>query len=93
MKRIDINDVKVGDSIYLRGGEFTTMNPYYFDTEVFWLLYSLRLGIAEVIQLGKDIFTNRRSLKCKIPNAPDGFEIVYQGDTALLVEDMDDEKY
>lgn len=66
MKRIDINDVKVGDFIYLRGGEFTTINPYYFDTAVFWSLYSLRVGIAEVIQLGEDVFTNRRSLKCKI---------------------------
>lgn len=92
MKCIDINDVKVGDFIYLRGGEFTTVNPYYFDTAVFLSLYSLRVGIVEVIQLGEDIFTHRRVLKCKILNAPDGFEIAYQGNTALLVEGFDNEK-
>ena len=92
MKRIDINDVKAGDFIYLRGGEFTTINPYYFDTAVFWSLYSLRVGIAEVISLGEDVFTNSRVLKCKIPNVPEGFEIAYQGDTALLVEDSDNEE-
>ena len=92
MKRVDINDVKIGDSIYLRGGEFYTVNPYYFDTAVFWSLYSLRVGIAEVIQLGEDVFTNSRVLKCKIPNAPEEFEVAYQGDTALLVEDSDNEK-
>ena len=93
MKRIDINEVKIGDCIYLRGGEFSTVNPYYFDTSVFWSLYSLHVGIAEVIQLGEDAFTGSRSLKCKLPNVPDGFEVIYQGDTALLVEDTDDEEY
>lgn len=92
MKRIDINDAKVGDFIYLRGGEFTTINPYYFDTAAFWSLYALRFGIAEVIQLGENVFTNRRSLKCKIPNAPEGFEIAYKGDTVFLVEDSNNEK-
>ena len=92
MRIYNIYDFNVGDFIYLRGGEFTTINPYYFDTAVFWSLYSLRVGIAEVIQLGEDVFTNRRVLKCKIPNVPEGFEIAYQGDTALLVEDFDNEK-
>ena len=93
MKRFDINEVKIGDFIYLRGGEFCTVNPYYFDTEVFWSFYALRVGIAEVIQLGEDVFTNRRALKCKIPNVPEGFEVAYQGDTALLVEDTDDKEH
>ena len=92
MKRVDINEVKIGDFIYLRGGEFYTVNPYYFDTEVFWIFYALHVGIAKVIQLGEEVFTNRRSLKCKIPNAPEGFEVAYQGDTALIVEDSDNEK-
>ena len=92
MKRVDINEVKIGDFIYLRGGEFYTVNPQYFDTAVFWSLYSLRVGIAEVIQLGEDVFINRRVLKCKIPNIPEGFEVAYKGDTALLVEDSDNGK-
>ena len=92
MKRVDINEVKIGDFIYLRGGEFYTVNPYYFDTAVFWSLYSLHVGIAEVIQFGENVFTGSCSLKCKLPNAPEGFEVAYQGDTALLVEDSDNEK-
>lgn len=93
MKRVDINEVKIGDFIYLRGGEFYTANPYYFDTEVFWILYALHIGIAEVIQFGENVFAGNRLLKCKLPNAPDGFEIVYQGDTALLVEETDDKEH
>ena len=93
MKRVDINEVKIGDFIYLRGGEFTTINPYYFDTEVFWCFYALHVGIAKVIQFGENVFTGSRSLKCKLPNAPDGFEVIYQGDTCLLVEDTDEKEY
>ena len=93
MKRVDINEVKIGDFIYLRGGEFYTINPYYFDTAAFWSLYSLRVGIAEVIQFGENVFTGSRSLKCKLPNAPDGFEVIYQGDTALIVEDTDEKEH
>ena len=93
MKRVDINEVKIGDFIYLRGGEFYTVNPYYFDTEVFWSFYALRVGIAKVIQFGENVFTGSCSLKCKLPNVPDGFEVIYQGDTALIVEDTDEKEY
>lgn len=95
MKQINIDDVKIGDFIYLRGGQFTTINPYYFDTEVFWSLYELHSGIATVIQLGNNIITDQRVLKCKFPNAPGGFETIYQSDTALLAkdEDLNNERY
>ena len=43
MKRVDINEVKICDFIYLRGGEFYTVNPYYFDTEVLWSFYALNV--------------------------------------------------
>ena len=89
MKQINIDDVKIGDFIYLQGGRFDTINPQYFDTEVFWNFYMLHTGIVKVIQLGENITTNERALKCKFSNAPEGFEIVYQSDTALLVEDED----
>ena len=91
MKQIDIDDVKIGDFIYLQGGKFDTINPHYFDTEAFWNFYMLHTGIAKIIQIDENKITNKRVLKCKFPNAPEEFEIVYQGSTALLIEDEDEE--